>query len=342
MRQAMPLSLVSTARTTLRVSVVVATYNGAKFLPIQLASILNQKRRPDEIVISDDNSSDDTMRIIREFSDKSPIPVVVIRNVPGLGFADNFLQAADQATGDIIAFCDQDDVWHPKKLQVCAGLFDDRNVSLVTHRANLIDAEGKHIGVFDQGITCTVKSPPLSYDLWGLFWGFSIVFRRDLLRVSAHIPRFRDYINPMNSISHDRWITFLAQILGNIVEIEDRLVDYRQHQNNLYGVGKSQTIAKAAVYLEVTRCMLNIVDEIDSSSESLFPLFDRAQAKHFVGHALLQQEARSRSYTMRPVGALRQISLSVWRGVYRSAHDKRMRYRSLAKDLRIAFMRRST
>jgi len=218
----------------------------------------------------------------------------------------------------------------------------------VTHRANLIDTHGLHIGVFDQGITRTVKSPPLSYDLWGLFWGFSIVFRRDLLHVSSHVTRFRDYINPKNSISHDRWITFLAQIMGNIVEIEDRLVNYRQHQNNLYGTGKSsdqketraEVLAKAAVYLDVTRHMVSLVEELDPSSEALFPLFDRDEAGRVMRRALLQQEARSRSYGMTRARAVGQIGLSVWRGAYRGAHNGRMRYRSLAKDLRIAFMPR--
>jgi glycosyltransferase involved in cell wall biosynthesis len=331
------------------VSVVVATYNGERFLPLQLDSLLRQTRRPDEIVISDDNSSDGTMRIVEAFAATSPVPTRILRNVPGLGFGDNFLAAAQTATSDVIAFCDQDDVWHPEKLERCMAAFAAPAVTLVTHRARLIDSDGNPIGAFDQGITQSVTRPPLSYDLWGTFFGFSILCRRDILTVSRDVARFRDYIDPTKRIAHDRWVTFLAQVLGNVVALDARLVDYRQHQTNLYGAGKTKgasedrarLVAKAADYLAATRRMAEIIDELDPASEALFPAFDRRAARRFVDRALRQLEARSRTYALHPIAAIGQIGLAACSGAYLGANDRRMRLRSIARDLQIATMPRT-
>lgn len=345
----MPLSSAPTPAASLTISVVLATHNGARFLPEQLDSLLAQTRLPDEIIITDDNSSDETMTIVAAFAQQARVPVTVIRNVPGLGFADNFLAAAHTATGDVIAFCDQDDVWRSDKLDMCAAAFADPAVSLVTHRANLIDPAGVPIGVFDQGITQNATRRPLSYDVWGTFAGFTMVYRRDILTVSRDIARFCNYLDPAQPTAHDRWVTFLAQILGQTVELDAPLVDYRQHQNNLYGIGKPREkaedratyVAKGRTYLEATRRMVEVIDELDPACEARFPAFDRAAARRFLRRALRQQEARSRSYGMHPVVAMAQIAFATCCGAYLGANDNRMRFGSIARDLLIAMMPRT-
>src|SRR3712207_5126028 len=95
------------------VSVVMATYNGAEFISEQLRSLATQTRLPDELVVSDDGSSDATIDIVREFGQNAPFPVVVRQNQRKLGYGENVLTAASLGTGDYIAVCDQVDVWHP-------------------------------------------------------------------------------------------------------------------------------------------------------------------------------------------------------------------------------------
>lgn len=334
------------AATTL--TIVVATHNGARFLAAQLASLLAQSRLPDEIIVSDDHSTDATLAILHDFAARSPVPVVVLRNVPALGFANNFLAAAARATSDIVAFCDQDDVWHPEKIATCLAYFTNPEVVMVAHRANLVDATGAIIGAFDQNIRATGTIAPLHYDLWSTFWGFSLLFRKGILDVSSGIRRFADYIDPDKPISHDRWITFLAQLVGSIVVLEDRLVDYRQHENNLYGFGTSRRVKEtrthmvriASAYLEATRRMREIVDELDHRSEALFPLFDRDKARAFVSTGLYQQEFRNRSYRQGPVRAILTICVETLRGGYRGAHDGQTRYRSALKDIKVALKKR--
>src|SRR5262249_31567365 len=93
------------------------TYNGAEFLPAQWESILAQSRKPDEIVVCDDGSSDQTRALLEQFASGSAIPVTIQLNQTNLGSVKNFEQAIRLCTGDIIALSDQDDVWRSDKLQ---------------------------------------------------------------------------------------------------------------------------------------------------------------------------------------------------------------------------------
>src|SRR6478609_12105203 len=103
------------------VSVAMATYNGAKFLQAQLDSLAAQTQLPDELVVGDDGSSDDTLAILEAFAASAPFPVRVDRNETRPDYGDNFMRTALRCTGDYIAFCDQDDVWLPEKIERCAA-----------------------------------------------------------------------------------------------------------------------------------------------------------------------------------------------------------------------------
>src|SRR5690349_15385572 len=109
----------------MRISVAMATYNGAPFLPEQLQSLAAQTLPPFELVVCDDGSTDRTIQILREFATSAPFPVRIHENSERLGFGDNFLKAAALCQGDWIAFCDQDDIWLPHKLETVARHIDD-------------------------------------------------------------------------------------------------------------------------------------------------------------------------------------------------------------------------
>lgn len=102
----------------MKISVAIATYNGASFITQQLESIMNQTRQVDEVVICDDVSKDDTVKVVEEFirennlSDKWSVSV----NSRNKGYASNFIGAARKTKGDLILFCDQDDIWLPQRV----------------------------------------------------------------------------------------------------------------------------------------------------------------------------------------------------------------------------------
>jgi glycosyltransferase involved in cell wall biosynthesis len=98
------------------VSVALGTYNGERFLQEQLDSLAGQRVRPVELVACDDDSSDETMEILERFAENAPFPVRIFRNESNVGFTANLIGAAERCQGPLIAFCDQDDVWHHEKL----------------------------------------------------------------------------------------------------------------------------------------------------------------------------------------------------------------------------------
>ncbi|WCS28780.1 glycosyltransferase (plasmid) [Methylobacterium sp. NMS14P] len=330
------------------ISVVIATHNGSAFVREQLHSLVTQTVPPLEIIVSDDNSIDNTLQIVQEFTSLSNIPFRIFRNSTALGFRDNFLRGALRARGHFVAFCDQDDIWDSTKIAMCTRYIDDRAVSMIAHTALCVDASNRPLRFFSQGISRDGVKPPLSYDPWLTFFGFSIVFRRDLLDLWDIEDRFTDFIVPGEKIAHDRWVTFLAQIVGQVVEVDVPLVRYRQHGNNLFGDGKRardprpRTMAGGSdPYREATAAMIGIVMRLPDATTRTFPLFDRARAVGFLQRALHQLEARENIYrSASRLDALRRLAELVTSGTYCAVHDGTIRWRSIAKDLKFTLVRR--
>lgn len=326
--------------TAASISIVLATHNGAAFLARQLESLLSQTLPPIEIVVGDDASADATLDILEDFAARSEVPIKVHRNIPALGFRENFLATCAQAQGEWIAFCDQDDVWHTEKLAACARHFDESGVVMITHAADLIDAEGRIIGRFPQGIDGDALKPPLAFDPWGTFWGFSLVFRRRLLDLCDSDGRFVDYIDPRHKIAHDRWVCFLAQSVGKTVELAQPLAGYRQHGANAFGAVdrrarniRQETVERHRHYVEATSRMLEIVRSMPMWAEVEFPAFDRGRATDFFEAALAQLRARSSVYEKDRGSGVVQAARNLVNGAYADVQSGRMRWRSLWRDI---------
>ncbi|MBC8101122.1 MAG: glycosyltransferase family 2 protein [Cytophagales bacterium] len=219
--------------TTRSVSVAMATYNGAKYLPAQLESIAQQTVLPLELVITDDGSSDSTREIAEEFSRSAPFPVRKIRNDPRLGSANNFFKAAGLCQGDLIAFCDQDDVWQNNKLEVCTRYFEDPEVLLAIHSMEMVDEDLQPLNQTVLPLSKSRVVPPLHLDPWWLPHGCSMLFTADLLHAFDHAHRPDAHIG--DDLSHDMWVYFLAHACGKIALIPDKLTLYRRHTSNFSG-----------------------------------------------------------------------------------------------------------
>jgi glycosyltransferase involved in cell wall biosynthesis len=219
----------------LSVSIAMATYNGANYIEQQLASLASQGTLPRELIITDDGSSDDTVHLIEQFERRAPFQVVVHRNPKRLGYRENFMLAASLCTSDLIAFCDQDDVWASDKLTKCIDLFTSSAVLLVYHDAKIINASGSFIGDMASSQPSRHIHPPLSLDPWLHVLGFSQVFRRSLLDFHQLWSKSIDQFKSSERMAHDQWVPFLASVLGTTAYIREPLVLYRQHEGNLYG-----------------------------------------------------------------------------------------------------------
>src|SRR3954469_465099 len=132
----------------MNLSIAMGTYNGAVYLNEQLESIAAQTRTPDELVISDDQSTDDTLTLIEEFAATAGFPVRLSINESNLGTAKNFEKAIGLCRGDVIMLSDQDDVWHSDKLESVERMFAAKpQLSLVFSNAELVD---ETLGRFDE------------------------------------------------------------------------------------------------------------------------------------------------------------------------------------------------
>jgi len=165
------------------VSVAMATYNGQKFIREQLDSLAAQRHIPSELVITDDASSDKTVAIVQQFAKAAPFPVHLHRHYERVGYRANFMQTARHCASELIAFCDQDDIWSPRKLALCVEPFRDPAVLLTYHNADVVTEAGERIGCLDHFASPPI-TPPLSLcpiRQMGSQLGFTEVFRRSIL-----------------------------------------------------------------------------------------------------------------------------------------------------------------
>lgn len=204
----------------MKISIAMATYNGSKFLQEQLASFLKQTRLPDEVIVCDDGSTDETSNILSDFREKAPFKVQVYKNEQNIGFVKNFEKAISLCTGDVIFLSDQDDVWFNKKLERIEKIFfDDPGVWVVINEAEIADEFLNGTGITAAG---QVSSVGLSNEKFLL--GCCIAFRSCLFPLLFPIPH---HIH-----SHDCWINTLGNILECRKFVPEILQLYRRHSTN--------------------------------------------------------------------------------------------------------------
>lgn len=213
------------------ISVVMATYNGEKYLREQLVSILKQSRKPDEIVINDDCSTDHTVDIIEDVKFRSDIPIYVQINKERLGYAQNFRRVIRRAKGDIIFLSDQDDVWLIDKIEICMSVFDKNKevLSLSTgyYVTNDLLNRRKPSDIIRPG--SLVKITWKQFIRHPKYPGMSMAFRK---MIWLDI----DSMNWKEKASHDWMINQYAAAYNGMYIIGNKTALYRQHDNNAEGI----------------------------------------------------------------------------------------------------------
>jgi glycosyltransferase involved in cell wall biosynthesis len=217
------------------ISVAMATFDGDRFLAEQLASIASQTRLPAELVVGDDGSTDRTLTILADFATTAPFPVRVTRNPTRLGLNDNFLATASRCNGDVIAWADQDNRWHPRRLEIMAPLFDRPDVAIAFHRARVVDEVGSVVAPAIPRHSRSTVVAPLAMDPWYPSQGFRQLVRTSLVRSVAGLVRPPSRDLDGHPLDYDEWMLFVARAAGSAALRAEALADFRLHPGNFHG-----------------------------------------------------------------------------------------------------------
>lgn len=230
----------SPAARPYRLSAVVGTYQGERFLREQLRSILEQSVALDEIVITDDDSRDSTLAVAESVMADSGIPFRILRAERNVGVGKNFERGLRESSGQIVFLADQDDVWRPDKVERMLEEFSRRpELDLLFTDARLINGDGNslHQTLFRSlGIAYAerrrVKTDRAFYALLrrNVATGATIAVRRTVVQRALPIP---------DGWLHDEWLAVVAAASGRIDFLDDPLTDYRQHDRNHIGSGRN-------------------------------------------------------------------------------------------------------
>ncbi len=201
-----------------KISVCMATYNGERFIREQINSILPQLRDTDELIISDDGSTDKTLEIVREIADKR---IKLFYN-NAHNFTKNFENAISKSTGDIIFLCDQDDVWKNNKVEVMMSYLSEYD--LVISNATIVD--GKRNEIMPEYFKYSKVKQGFVYNLlYTRYIGACMAFNRKILHKVLPFPNNK-------LIPHDYWIACISELYYNTYLINEPLIEYRRHELN--------------------------------------------------------------------------------------------------------------
>lgn len=230
-------------------SVALCSYNGERFLSEQLHSIAAQSRLPNEIVVSDDGSTDRTIAIANDFAATTPVPVRILAGEQRLGTVANFSRAVAACSGEIIVVADQDDVWSQQRLETVHRAFaTPAGPGLVFSDGEITDENLRPLGrtCWDSVHLSARDKAELNTDE-----AFATLLRRQILKrgtvtgaTLAFRAEFAGLVLPVPDglsesrwrLLHDAWISLLVAAVAPVRALPDRLVLYRQHADQQLGL----------------------------------------------------------------------------------------------------------
>lgn len=213
------------------ISVCMATYNGEKYIKEQLDSILIQLKEEDEVIVSDDGSTDSTIDIIKAINDKR---IIVVKNHCKKGVNHNFQNALHNAKGDFIFLADQDDIWFPNKVELCTN--ELKVYDLVVSNCSVLD---NHNEINEDTYFVTANSGKGFFKNFykSSYLGCCLAFRKTILKEVLPLP---DNL----LLFHDWWFGFIAELCYKVKFIETPCMYYRRH-----GETNSNTLSKSHLSL---------------------------------------------------------------------------------------------
>lgn len=212
------------------ISIAIATYNGERFLREQLDSLYQQTRLPDEVVVSDDGSTDGTIAILEEYHQNRGLRYEV--NPGRHGVNGNFEHAFRMAKGDYVMICDQDDVWFPEKVQVLAKTIEQEDQTM------MVAVSSSRVDVDAEGRVITQPVPETTGTAWfdtylhtGCSQGCTMILNRAL--VDKMLSYYSEKAEESQCYLYDVLASMLAATFGKKINLATPLMYYRHHDKNV-------------------------------------------------------------------------------------------------------------
>ncbi len=231
----------------MKISVALCTYNGSIYLKDQLHSIVNQTLIVDEIIICDDNSTDNTIGIIIEFQEKYPNKITLYRNDINLKVNKNFEKAITLCTGDYIFLCDQDDIWVNNKVETMISIFDKNpEYEGIFSDGNLINEFGEiftkkslweNVLFFEKNINNQVDLFYYIANIRNMVTGATLCIKKEVKQFIFPFPK-------EDIIYHDEWIALLLAFRKKLSFSNEKLISYRIHSMQQIGVIKESSLKR--------------------------------------------------------------------------------------------------
>ncbi|MCL2323081.1 MAG: glycosyltransferase family 2 protein [Oscillospiraceae bacterium] len=229
------------------ISICIATYNGANFIIDQLNSVIPQLNKNDEIIIVDDCSGDDTVKIIKEIYGEK---VQLYINDKNMGTIKSFEKAISKANGDIIFLCDQDDIWQSDKVKKVLENFNSPETWLVVHDAYVLDGNLKKIEESWNIYNGNKKQGIIGNIIKNSFTGACMAFKKELLNEILPFPEEIEM--------HDQWIGLVCLLYKkNISYIDEPLMNYIRHGENVTGIKKRSKLTILKGRLNTIKAVIN-------------------------------------------------------------------------------------
>ena len=219
-----------------RIDILMATYNGEKYVEEQIKSILNQTYKNFRLIISDDCSTDNTVSILKEFEQKDD-RVIVYYQEKNLGYVKNFEFLLEKVENNLYMLADQDDVWLPDKVKISYNTLKERNADLTFSDLTVVDENLNELYPSFMKLKKTFDKAK-KYDDYRAVYLYNVVTGCTILSKKKFINKILPIPEGFKYIPHDYWISLIVGMNGKLAFIDKPLIKYRQHANNQIGSRK--------------------------------------------------------------------------------------------------------
>ena len=219
-----------------QIDILLATYNGEKYVKEQIESILNQNYKNIRLIISDDCSKDGTRKILKQYENNERVEIHLQEK--NLGYIRNFEYLLKQVKNDLYMLSDQDDVWLPEKVEKTLNVLKQNDADMVFGDLEVVDENLNTVYpsfndfmLLNRKIKKEINSYKLNY-LYNCVTGCTLLSKKKFIKDILPVPYKSKYV------AHDHWMALMVSLKGKMVYMPEKYIKYRQHGNNQIGTEK--------------------------------------------------------------------------------------------------------